>query len=118
MNTPRPEGYNSKASGALVCCRCGSVDVINLRPREIQILACLMRGDSDGQISVALGIARKTVEQYCGRLYRVLDVHSRHAAALWAEKHPGIFRAVTDGMVYRPIAATQTAAPDQPPPQP
>ena len=58
--------------------------VLDLAPRELELVQSLCRGERNSQIAKTLGIAPATVHTYLDRLYRKLGVHGRTAAALCA----------------------------------
>src|SRR5665213_3989368 len=55
-----------------------------LSGREIEILECLTRGQSNKAIAHALDIAEATVKVHVKRILRKIDVTNRTQAALWA----------------------------------
>lgn len=57
-----------------------------LTPREHDIIAGVLAGRSNDELSVDLRIARKTVEAYLTRLYARFDVLSRTELAILAER--------------------------------
>jgi two-component system nitrate/nitrite response regulator NarL len=52
----------------------------NLTPRQIDVLVCMVRGQSNKQIARSLGISDGTVKQHLNAIYRELDVNSRTEA--------------------------------------
>lgn len=58
-----------------------------LAPRERQVLMCLLRGDSEKQAGLRLGLTRNTVNQYAKRIYRHFGVTSRaELMARWLKR--------------------------------
>jgi DNA-binding NarL/FixJ family response regulator len=55
--------------------------------RELEILALLARGSTNGAIALALGITENTVKHHLRMIYAKLDVGSRTEAALWYERN-------------------------------
>ena len=55
--------------------------------RELQILRCVARGDSNKLIARELGIAETTVKVHVKSLLRKLGVSNRTQAAIWALQH-------------------------------
>lgn len=70
-----------------------------LTKREVQVVEALAAGERPKQIALRLGISRKTVEHYEGRLYRKLGAKTApHAVALYlARCHR---TAMTAGLSY------------------
>jgi DNA-binding CsgD family transcriptional regulator len=50
---------------------------LSVSKREVEILQCLVLGDSEGQAADFLGISRCTVHTHLMRVYNKLGVHSR-----------------------------------------
>jgi len=59
---------------------------IPLTPRERDVVAGLMRGQSNDEIASHLGISRKTVEVYLGRLFTRANAASRTELAIRVER--------------------------------
>jgi DNA-binding NarL/FixJ family response regulator len=59
---------------------------VPLRPRERDVLVGLMRGQSNDEIAASLGISRKTVEVYLGRLFARAGAASRTELAIVVER--------------------------------
>lgn len=57
-------------------------EVGDLTSRETQVLECLMRGLSNKEIAMELGLKEVTIKLYVQTLCRKLDVHNRTQAAL------------------------------------
>jgi DNA-binding NarL/FixJ family response regulator len=55
-----------------------------LSPREMQILACITRGQSNKEIAQQLGISRQTVKNHMTSILRKLAVNDRTQAAVYA----------------------------------
>ena len=58
-----------------------------LSPRETQVAALVVRGDSNQQIADALVIGRRTAEMHVGNVLRKLGLESRAQLAIWAVQH-------------------------------
>lgn len=58
--------------------------MINLTPREIQVLSELAKGKSNEEIAKSLGIAKDTVKMYLKTVFTKLNVTNRVAAAVKA----------------------------------
>ncbi|WP_246726227.1 PAS domain S-box protein [Rhizobium lusitanum] len=61
-------------------------ELADLTGRELEILALMCRGLSDGDIVKELGLTRNTVRNHVARIYGKADVHSRAAAVVWARE--------------------------------
>lgn len=57
----------------------------SLSPREVEILQCLVRGESPKEVAQKLNISRNTVDKHRTSVMRKLDVHS--SAALIAQAY-------------------------------
>ena len=55
----------------------GQDPISRLSPRQQQVLACLLEGDSEQQIALRLGLTRHTAHQYVKAVYRRLKVSTR-----------------------------------------
>jgi two-component system, NarL family, nitrate/nitrite response regulator NarL len=62
---------------------------VRLSNREIEVLQCLTRGDSNKVISRELDITEATVKIHIKAIMRKLKVQNRTQAALWAMCHGG-----------------------------
>jgi HD-GYP domain-containing protein (c-di-GMP phosphodiesterase class II) len=58
-----------------------------LSDREVEVLRCLARGQSNKEIAATLGISPRTAQHHVIHIYGKLDVSSRAAAALFAAEH-------------------------------
>jgi HD-GYP domain-containing protein (c-di-GMP phosphodiesterase class II) len=58
-----------------------------LTGRELEVLLVLMRGASNQEIGVDLGISAKTVGHHVQHVYQKAGVRTRAAATLWAFEH-------------------------------
>ncbi len=58
-----------------------------LTKREYQVLSLIAQGYSNSAIAKELVISEHTVNDYTKKIYKKLDVHSRHAAASMLIKH-------------------------------
>nr|WP_277605340.1 response regulator transcription factor [Glycomyces sp. L485] len=59
----------------------------SLTPRERQVLGLIAKGQTNRQISRALGVSEKTVKTHVTNLLRRIDAADRTQAALWAVRH-------------------------------
>ena len=59
----------------------------SLSQREEQILRCLVRGESNKQIAIRLGITEATVKVHLKSLLRKISCSNRTQAAIWAMNH-------------------------------
>lgn len=57
-----------------------------LSPRERQILAMIVVGESNDQIAAKLSIRPKTVDHHCQRLMEKLDIHTRVGLIAYAKR--------------------------------
>lgn len=57
-----------------------------LKVRETQILTLIAQGKTDVEIGLILNISRHTSRDYANKIFRLLDVHTRAQAAVWACK--------------------------------
>jgi DNA-binding CsgD family transcriptional regulator len=72
----------------LICRECGGVATFaKITQRNIAILRLLIDGKNNKQIAKELGITVGTVKVYMGRLFDILRVQDRFAAAMWALHH-------------------------------
>jgi len=55
---------------------------IDLSPREQQILALLVKGKTNKEIALELGICRKTVEFHLANIYSKIKVRTRTEAVI------------------------------------
>ena len=58
-----------------------------LSPREVQILRCLLDGDSNKMIAIRLDITEATVKVHLKSLLRKINASNRTQAAIWALNH-------------------------------
>lgn len=58
-----------------------------LTPRERQVLGLIAKGQTNRQISRALGVSEKTVKTHVTNLLRRINAQDRTQAALWAVRH-------------------------------
>ena len=61
-------------------------EMVDLTPREQEVLACLGRGLSDRDIAQDLFISVRTVQTHLEHIFQKLDTHSRTEAALIAAR--------------------------------
>jgi len=84
MAVPTPQHQDTSAAEEVVSV---SVDVSGdpllsqLTARELEVLNLIGGGYSNRDIAKILVISEHTVNDYTKKIYRKLDVHSRHAAA-------------------------------------
>ena len=57
---------------------------LGLTPREAEVLLWVAQGKSNGDITIILGMAEKTVKKHLGNVFEKLGVESRNAATLRA----------------------------------
>ena len=55
-----------------------------LTPRELDVLRCVVEGNTNGEIGMKLGISEKTIEKHLDTIFRKLGVVSRVQAAVLA----------------------------------
>ncbi len=60
--------------------------LVELTPRERQVLGLIAHGRSDEEIARTLGLARQTVRNYVTNIYGKLEVRSRAEAVVWARE--------------------------------
>lgn len=63
-----------------------------LTEREVEVLACVARGRTNGQVADVLSISEHTVRNHLASVYDKLGVHNRAEAVAWAWEH-GVLRA-------------------------
>lgn len=59
---------------------------LHLTPRQVEVLALLMRGNSNKQIARILNISEGTIKIHCMSIFKELGVANRTQAAVFAEK--------------------------------
>ncbi|WP_114395586.1 LuxR C-terminal-related transcriptional regulator [Oleisolibacter albus] len=64
-----------------------STDLLELSPRERQILACVVAGLSNKAIARRLAITESTVKMHFKNVMRKIDAENRTQAAIWAMDH-------------------------------
>ncbi len=64
----------------------GGLPGMGLSPRQIDVLACLLRGMSNKQICRELGLAEGTVKNHAIAIFRALNVSSRAQAVIEASR--------------------------------
>ena len=67
-----------------------------LTPREVEILDCVARGNSNKEIAVFLGISDQTVKNHITSILRKLQVNDRTQAVIYALRHGWIDLAVEE----------------------
>ena len=60
--------------------RVSETDLFGLTPRELEVLALVVSGQSDREIAETLFISRRTAEGHVSEILAKLDVRSRAAA--------------------------------------
>jgi len=65
----------------------GAARGTSLTPRERQVLGLIAKGQTNRQISRALGVSEKTVKTHVTNLLRRIGAADRTQAALWAVHH-------------------------------
>ena len=70
----------------------------HLTKREREVLNLLACGYTNGDIAKMLFISNHTVNDYTKKIYRKLDVHSRHAAAQLVHRHDMINRSLHENI--------------------
>jgi DNA-binding CsgD family transcriptional regulator len=58
-----------------------SLEGVGLSPREAQVLAWVVEGKTNSEISIILGMRPRTVAKHLERIFRKLGVETRTAAA-------------------------------------
>ncbi len=61
--------------------------IAGLSPREVEVLALLVRGLSNKQIAVQLSVSARTVGSHIEHVYSKIGVSARGAAAMYAMRH-------------------------------
>ncbi len=59
----------------------------SLTPREIEVLKCLARGDSNREIAMELDVSVRTVTTHVRNILDKLDLANRTQAAIYAVEH-------------------------------
>ena len=64
--------------------------VVELTPREREVIELIARGKSDAAIAQSLSLSRNTVRNHVARLYAKIGAHNRGEAIVWARErgHP------------------------------
>ncbi len=57
-----------------------SAQIVNLKPRQVEILKFMHDGMTTQQIAIKLGYSRSTIHQETILIYRLLGVHNKHEA--------------------------------------
>ncbi len=86
-------------------------EALQLTPRELDIVQCLLFGKSEIDIGRELGISTNTVHTHLGRIYRKLEVRSIAGLILriFATYVEHGRRAAKDARASSPLAAGQPA---------
>lgn len=69
-----------------------------LTPREVEILDCVARGNSNKEIASILGISDQTVKNHITSILRKLQVNDRTQAVIYALRHGWIKLSNEDGV--------------------
>jgi DNA-binding NarL/FixJ family response regulator len=77
----RGERYLAPVVTARLMARWQQPPRLTLTDRELDVLRCVVRGDGNKQIAVALGIAEPTVKAHLVHIFEKLSVENRTAAA-------------------------------------
>lgn len=78
----------------------------DLSPRQRQVLACLLEGDSEKQVAARLGIGLPTVHTYVTALYRRFRVAGRAELMAWFLR-----RAYPQGVLPKKVSRRDAAGP-------
>lgn len=87
----------------------------HLSVREIDILACLVAGESNKAIALKLSVAEATVKAHVKAILRKLQLENRTQAAIWAVSRWGADRAVLGDANDPPVGAAGTKTLDHHP---
>jgi two-component system nitrate/nitrite response regulator NarL len=71
-----------------------AIEEVNLSPRELDVLCCLMAGYPNKIIARQLDVCEATVKVHVKAILRKLNVHNRTQAAIWANS-----RGLTESLV-------------------
>ncbi|MFB6846002.1 helix-turn-helix transcriptional regulator [Streptomyces sp. NPDC056373] len=82
------------------------IRIETLTSRERQVLSLLPTGMTNRRLAAELGVAERTIRAHLAHIVRKLDVESRVAAAVVADRH----RDILLGMGDMPDAATPEEA--------
>jgi DNA-binding CsgD family transcriptional regulator len=87
-------------------------EALQLTPRELDIVQCLLLGKSEIGVGRDLGISTNTVHTHLGRIYRKLEVRSIAGLILriFATHIEHIRQAAKDARASCPLAAEQPTA--------
>ncbi len=87
-------------------------EALQLTPRELDIVQCLLLGKSEIGVGRDLGISTNTVHTHLGRIYRKLEVRSIAGLILriFATYVEHVRRPAEDARASCPLAAGQPAA--------
>lgn len=61
--------------------------LIDLTPRELEILQLVITGKTNKEIALEIYISTKTVEFHLDKIYTKLGVRTRMLAGVWAIQH-------------------------------
>jgi DNA-binding NarL/FixJ family response regulator len=81
---------SSRVAGFLVARVAAERTRVLLSDRETELASSLARGLTYAECATQMGIALGTVQEYVKRLYRKLDVNSRHEVRQWVSRHRAI----------------------------
>jgi RNA polymerase sigma factor (sigma-70 family) len=73
-----------------------------LTPREVEILDCVARGNSNKEIASILGISDQTVKNHITSILRKLQVNDRTQAVIYALRHGWIKLGSEEGVEVEP----------------
>ena len=62
-------------------------NLMDLTPREMEILQLVLAGQTNRAIAVELCISEKTVEFHLDHIYTKINVRTRMLAGIWALQH-------------------------------
>jgi DNA-binding NarL/FixJ family response regulator len=76
-----------RAARALLTSRASTPPVVQLTPREAEVLELVRKGLANKQIARRLGISERTVKAHLTSIFARIGVVDRTQAALWAERN-------------------------------
>lgn len=76
-----------RAARSLLTARRGQAPVVELTPRETEVLSLVREGLANKQIARRLGITERTVKAHLTSAFARIGVQDRTQAAVWAERH-------------------------------
>ncbi len=84
----------------------GRIDTVFLTKRELQVLRLVAQPLHNSEIAKALKISHKTVRTYISALLSGLGLRDRSELAVWAIKHPGIWKSGSCAIEEHPTDCT------------